>query len=106
MQEDIADVDITTHVGGDGISVSGGAARLTLKSGEVIDFTCDVIGSFGHVYADTYLTTENLGRAYVDGMTGFCDLETSINAQQGTHIPDQHAVLTAMMENGYRHFEK
>ncbi len=102
VEEDLADVEIIAHVAADGISVMGGSARLTTQSGEVIDLTCETIGSFGHVYADTYLTTENMSRVHWNGETGFCDLETSINAQQGTHVPEQAAVLSAMMENGYR----
>lgn len=101
-EEDLADVEIITHVAADGISVSGGAARLTTKSGEVLEITARTLGSFGHVYADSYLTTDNMCVATWNGQTGFCDLETSINAQHGTHVPGQAAVFTAMMENGFR----
>lgn len=101
-QEDIASVDIVAHVAADGISVLGGTTRLTLKSGEVIEIACETIGSFGHVYGESYLTTENLSRADCQGMTGFCDLETSINGQHGVHVPTQTGVQYAMMENGFR----
>lgn len=105
-QEDIQDANIIAHVAADGISVLGGTTTLTLKSGEVIEITCETIGSFGHVYDESYLTTENLSRAYLNGAVGFCDLETSINGQHGTHVPTQLGVQYAMMDNGFRQIAK
>lgn len=101
-EEDLADVSIIAHVDADGVSVHGGTTQLTTKAGEQITITCQTTASFGHVFADSYLSTENMSRAFCGSMEGFCDLETSINAQHGTHIPSQDAILHAMMQNGIR----
>ena len=106
VEEDIADIDILALVDADGVTVRGGQCRITLGSGECLEIDCETVGSFAHVYGDSYLTSENLSVArWTDPagiQTGFCDLECSINAQAGTGLMEAHASRGVLLENGLR----
>lgn len=98
--EDIADVRIISAIDHDGLTVRAGTCDILLKSGERLSIAMTPVDGVVHDWRETYITADNIGRATYGHLSGFCDLELSINPQRGTYAPTAADLVRLAAVNG------
>ena len=100
---DIADVEIVTGLLYDGYSTASGRCVITLPDGEILTIDTETLDGFVHLYGDDYVTGDHLSVARCGDLTGFADLEASVNPARGSYVPSPADLVSAALENGLSH---
>jgi hypothetical protein len=81
------DIDILVHMEPDGATHRGGVARITLATGDTLEFTAEPLGKGFYAYRSGSALFESCCRISYEGRAGFGDFEISENARGGHNRP-------------------
>jgi hypothetical protein len=92
------DVDILTYMEADGLTHRGGSVKMTLTTGEVLDFECEVIAKGVVSWIHGIACVDTPCRMTCGERVGFCDFEMTNNALRGNYRP--YFAMQAIEKNG------
>ncbi|MGQ0696626.1 MAG: DUF7065 domain-containing protein [Panacagrimonas sp.] len=93
------DVDILVHIECDAMTVRGGALKMTLTTGEVLDVTFERLANSVVSFHHGIACVDTMCRIRYGDRVGIADLETSSNPQHGTRKPQK--LSRGVINNGW-----